>query len=60
MNNKIMVKSHNGKRKPSKGQRLGWTHQSDYEPLSLRSLSASGEKLSTYTSGPFAVNKLVP
>lgn len=55
-----MVKSHNGKRKPSKGQRLGWTHQSDYEPLSLRSLSASGEKLSTYTSGPFAVNKLVP
>lgn len=44
----------------SKGQRLGWVHKSDYEPLSLRSVSSRGEKLHTYTTGPYSVNKLVP
>lgn len=44
----------------SKGQRLGWTHKSVCEPISLRSLSSPGEKLNTYTSGPFSANKLVP
>ena len=44
----------------SKGQRLGWAHKSVCEPISLRSLSSHGEKLNTYTSGPFSVNKLVP
>ena len=44
----------------SKGQRLGWSHKSDYEPVSLRSVSSHGEKLHTYTTGPYSVNKLVP
>lgn len=52
--------SAHAKGRPSKGQRLGWVHKSDYEPIFLRSLSAQGEKLSTYNSGPFATNKLVP
>ena len=47
-------------KKRSKGQRLGWAHKSDYEPILLRTLSANSEKLCTYTSGPFATNKLVP
>ena len=44
----------------SKGQRLGWTHVSNYEPVRLRDLSAHSEKLCTYASGPFSTNKLVP
>ncbi len=44
----------------TKGQRLGWSHQSDCEYISLCSLSSHGENLSTYTTGPFSVNKLVP
>lgn len=45
---------------PSKGQRLGWEHKSEYAPVRLSNLSAKGEKLHTYTSGPFSTNKLVP
>ncbi len=45
---------------PSKGQRLGWVHKSDYEPVCMFTLSTRYEKLKTYTSGPFSLNKLVP
>ena len=44
----------------SKGQRLGWSHKSDYEPVRLRSAISNGENLHTYTTGPYSVNKLVP
>lgn len=44
----------------SKGQRLGWPHISTCEPVSLSSLASKGEKLNTYTTGPFSINKLVP
>ncbi len=44
----------------SKGQRLGWPHISACEPVSLRSLDSNGEKLNTYTTGPFSTNKLIP
>lgn len=44
----------------SKGQRLGWEHKSVYEPISLRNVSSHGEKLYTYTTGPYSFNKLVP
>ncbi len=47
-------------KKLSKGQRLGWSHRSDCEPVRLRSLSSQGETLCTYTAGPFAANKLLP
>ncbi len=48
------------KKKLTKGQRLGWTHKSDCAPTSLREFSSHGEKLCTYTTGPFSLNKLVP
>lgn len=44
----------------TKGQRLGWIHKSDYQPVSLRSFSSEGKKLSTYSDGLYAINKLVP
>lgn len=44
----------------TKGQRLGWSHKSDAESFSLRSMSSQGKTLSTYTVGPYSVNKLVP
>ena len=44
----------------SKGQRLDWSHKSDYKPVRLRSVSSNGEKLHTYTIEPYSVNKLVP
>ncbi len=44
----------------SKGQRLGWVHKSNYEPMVLCHITSAGEKLNTYTSGPFSTNKLVP
>lgn len=59
-NNKTRRNGSNQGNSLSKGQRLGWVHKSDCEPVSLRSLSSHGDKLSTYTDGPFSVNKLVP
>lgn len=44
----------------SKGQRLGWEHKSTYQPITLCSFSMSGKKLSTYKSGSYSANKLVP
>lgn len=44
----------------SKGQRLGWVHISEYEPVLLRTLPSSCERLTTYSSGPFSTHKLVP
>ncbi len=56
-----MEEWHLGKsRRLSKGQRLGWTHVSEYVPQNMRSLPAKGEKLEVYTEGPFSKNKLVP
>lgn len=44
----------------SKGMRLGWLRMSDYKPVLLKNLSSHSEKLSTYISGPFSTNKIVP
>ncbi len=55
--------SYNGvepRKKLSKGQRLGWVHISEYEPVSLRSLPSQGQTLMPYVTGPFSLNKLVP
>ena len=47
-------------KRPSKGQRLGWVHKSVYEQEPVCALSSRGEKLITYTTGPFSTNKLIP
>ncbi len=44
----------------SKGQKLGWKHKSDFEQVSLSSISSHGQKLCPYSVGPFSINKLVP
>ena len=47
-------------KRQSKGQRLGWVHKSVYEQERVYALSSRGEKLITYTTGPFSTNKLIP
>ncbi len=49
-----------GKKKLTKGQRLGWLHKSAFEGMSLRDFSSQGKKLCTYTEGPFSLDKIVP
>lgn len=44
----------------SKGERLGWTHVTTSAPITLVQFASQGQKLNTYTSGPFSANKLVP
>lgn len=53
-------RSQSQKKHMTKGQRLGWKHASDCQPLSLRKFSPNGETLIPYIAGPFAANKLVP
>ena len=60
LENNKRTKSLRSNKTLSKGQRLGWVHRSEYQPAFLCNMDTHHEKLHTYTSGPFSLNKLVP
>ncbi len=60
-NGKKQVGRHLTRKLLTKGQRLGWVHVSEDNPISNSSAIASvGVKLQPYTTGPFSTNKLIP